>query len=466
MTPDPSGSASPEIATQSEDLVAHLRTLQEDVSAQLGEKREKLTALTRATERMNELQEQLKDLQTTQLQWTANRDERITEPGDRRQAQEALPMTPHRPWSDSAGTQDGAGKLRKAYQDLEQPQIGIGALSERTLSVADDDRTLVELRDPLTTAELGTLRVGQRQWTAERESMLHDTQAAAAKLTQLAQDFQWIQTRLSADRANLQTEVAQLNHDLQVSVEQGQNQRNELLNEIGRLEQELRGQEAALAAETKLRQADREEAQRQLAELERVDKERIGLRDERTALVSKVQSLEYDLQVRQASYEAERDHLRGQSAALGAGLSTLRADYRQLTIDHDSVLEAQTATVSRHRELQQESQAIQARLGTDKAKLQAQLQDVEKQLQADREQLQLLRASWHTWQNERNRLMDERARLEQESQAREAAFDAERKLRQTQLDNVRRRVGELETLQEARHREGPGRISGSDASRG
>jgi chromosome segregation ATPase len=144
----------------------------------------------------------------------------------------------------------------------------------------------------------------------------------------------------------------------------------------------------------------------------------------------------------------------------------LRADYRQLTVDHDSVLQAQTATVSRHRELQQESLEIQARLGEEKAKLQTQVRDIEKQLKADREQLQLLRASWHTWQNERNRLMEERSRLEQESQAREAAFEAERKLRQTQLDNLRRRVGELQTLQEARLREEPGSISGGDASRG
>jgi chromosome segregation ATPase len=442
MTPDPSNSASPEIARESDDLVAHLRTLQDDVSAQLGEKREKLSALTRATERMNELQEQLKDLQLTQLQWTAN-----PEPNYRR---------------------DGANKVRKAREDLKPPQIAIVPLPEETPGAADGKGTRIESGDefPTATAELRSLQVGQRQWTAERESMLHDTQAVAAKLTQLAQDFQWIQTRLSADKGSLQAEVAQLKHDLQLSVEQGQSQRNELLNEIERLEQELRQQEAALATETKLRQADREEAQRQLAELERVDKERTGLRDERTALQSRVQSLEYDLQVRQASYEAERDHLRDQSAALGAGLSSLRADYRQLTIDHESALQAQTATASRHRELQQESQAIQARLGAEKAKLQGQLQDIEKQLHADREQLQLLRASWHTWQNERERLMADRARLEQESQAREAAFEAERKLRQTQLDNVRRRVGELETIQEARLREEPGGISGSEASRG
>jgi len=460
MTPDPSDPAIPEIATQSDNLAAHLRTLKDSVSAQLGEKREKLTALTRATERMNELQEQLRDLQTSQLQWRANRDDTITEP------QKALPVTAPPLRGDSAGAT--TNKLRKAYEDLKQPQIASGPLPERTSSAAADEGTLVEFPAPFPTAtpELGTLRVGQRQWTDEREAMLHDPQAAAVKLTQLAQDFQWIQTHLSADNANLQTEVTQLKRDLQVSVEQAQNQRNELLNEIGRLEEELRGQEAALAAETRLRRADREEAQRQLAELERVDKERIGLRDERTALVTKVQSLEYDLQARQASYEAERDHLRGQSAALGAALSTLRADYRQLTVDHDSVLQAQTATVSRHRELQQESQEIQARLGEEKAKLQTQLRDIEKQLQADREQLQLLRASWHTWQNERNRLMEERSRLEQESQAREAAFEAERKLRQTQLDNLRRRVGELQTLQEARLREEPGSISGGDASRG
>jgi chromosome segregation ATPase len=456
MTPDPSDPAIPEIATQSDNLAAHLRTLKDSVSAQLGEKREKLTALTRATERMNELQEQLRDLQTSQLQWRANRDDTITEP------HEALPVTAPPLRGDSAGAT--TNKLRKAYEDLQQPQIATGPLSERTPSAAADEGTLVEF--PAPTPELGTLRVGQRQWTDERESMLHDPQAAATKLTQLAQDFQWIQSQLSADNANLQTEVAQLKRDLQVSVEQAQNQRNELFTEIGRLEQELREQEAALAAETRLRRADREEAQRQLAELDRVDKERIGLRDERTALVTKVQSLEYDLQVRQASYEAERDHLRGQSAALGAALSTLRADYRQLTVDHDSVLQAQTATVSRHRELQQESLEIQARLGEEKAKLQTQVRDIEKQLKADREQLQLLRASWHTWQNERNRLMEERSRLEQESQAREAAFEAERKLRQTQLDNLRRRVGELQTLQEARLREEPGSISGGDASRG
>jgi chromosome segregation ATPase len=468
MTPDPSDAATPEIAKQSDELVGHLRTLQDDISAQLGEKREKLTALSRATERMNELQEQLKDLQTMQLEWAANREERIPETDHPGESEETFPIARPRL----------ANKLRKAYEDLRQPRITPAPLSERTFGTADNDGNRVELRDPSSaaSAELGSLRVGQRQWTADRESMLEDPQAVAGRLTQLAQDFQWIQTHLSVDRANLQTEVAQLKLDLQVSIEHAEAQRNDLLNEIGRLEQDLRRQDAALAAETRLRQADREEAQRQLAELERVDQERIELKDERSALLAKVQSLEYDLQVRQASYEAERDQLRDQSAALSNSLSALRSDHRQLAIDHEAVLQAQAATVSRHRELQQESQATQARLSAEKTKLQTQLLEVEKQLQADREQLELLRASWHDWQNERERLIADRTQLEQESQAREAAFDAERKLRHTQLENVRRRVGELETIEEGRLRQErgrraeahqqPGGISGSDASRG
>jgi DNA repair exonuclease SbcCD ATPase subunit len=420
MPLDPAGAESPEMASEGGDLVASLRALQDDVSAKLGEKREKLSALTRATERMNELAEQLKSLQAAQLQWTAHRDEPIGDADDESPRNVVPLVVPRR---------------REPY-----PQ-------------------------PPTDVESSIRAIGPEEWTAERESMLHDSKAVAGHLIQLAQDVEWVQTRLRADRANLQAEVDRLKQDLQRSVEQAQELRSQLSSEIGRLEQELRQRETALTAETKLRQADREEAQRQQVELDKVTKERTGLRDERTTLLSKIQSLEYDLQVRQAAHEAERDQLRDQSASLGSVLSTLRADHRQLSIDHEAALQAQNETAAKYRELQQESQAVQARFVSEKAKLRAQLQDVEKQLQADRDQLQQLRGSWHTWQNERERLLAERARMEQESQAREAAFDAERKLRQTQLDNMRRRASELESLQNTRLREEPG-TSGSDASHG
>jgi len=433
MPPDPAGADSLEIARQGEDLVANLRALQDDVSAQLGEKREKLSALTRATERMNALAEQLKDLQDAQLQWTANREEPVANPDDddaRNVVPLIVPRQRHDPTADRRATPGNA---------LAEPIVPITPIESRPSGISPEE------------------------WTVERESMLHDPRVVSGQLAQLAQDVEWVQTRLRADRLNLQADVDRLKQDLQRSVEQAQVVRTELTTEIGRLEQELRQRETALAAETRLRQAEYEEAQRQQVELEKVTKERTGLHDERTILLSKVQSLEYDLQVRQAAHEAERDQLRDQSAAIGSVLSTLRADHRQLSIDHETALKAQNETTSRYRELQQESQAVQARLVSEKAKLRAQLQDVEKQLQAERDQLQQMRTSWHTWQNERERLLADRARLEQESAAREAAFDAERKLRQTQLDNVRRRANELESLQDVRLRDEPG-ISGSDAS--
>lgn len=436
MTPDPAGSEAPEMAGQGEDLVANLRALQDDVSAKLGEKREKLSALTRATERMNELAEQLKDLQAAQLQWTATRDEPIADTD--LDVRNVVPLKVH-------GLRYDAGPV-----------------VERTVAAA---RSRESFPEPATPPKSLTQEIGPEEWTAERESMLHDPRAVAGHLAQLAHDVEWVQTRLRADRTNLQAEVDRLKVDWQHSIEQAQSLRTELSTEIGRLDQELRQRETALAAEIKLRQADREEAQRQQVEIEKVTKERTVLRDERTTLLSKIQSLEYDLQVRQAAHEAERDQLRDQSTALGSVLSTLRADHRQLSIDHEAALQAQSETSSRYRELQQESQAVQARLVAEKTKLRAQLQEVEKQLQGDREQLQQLRASWHTWQNERERLLGERARMEQESQAREAAFDAERKLRQTQLDNMRRRASEVESLRDVRLREEPG-TSGSDASRG
>jgi chromosome segregation ATPase len=420
MPLDPAGAELPEMASEGGELVASLRALQDDVSTKLGEKREKLSALSRATERMNELAQQLKDLQAAQLRWTAHRDEPVADADD----EDAINVVPL--------------KVPHRREPFPEPPTHVGS------TIA---------------------RIAPEEWTAERESMLHDSKAVAGRLTQLAQDVEWVQTRLRADRTNLQAEVDRLKQDLQQSVEQAQALRSELTTEIGRLEQELRQRETALAAETKLRQADHEEAQRQQVELEKVTKERTGLRDERTTLLSRIQSLEYDLQVRQAAHEAERDQLRDQSAALGSVLSTLRADHRQLSIDHEAALQTQNETGAKYRALQQESQAVQARLVSEKAKLRAQLQDVEKQLQADREQLHQLRASWHTWQNERERLLADRARQEQESQAREAAFDAERKLRQTQLENIRRRASELESLQDVRLREEPG-LSGSDASEG
>jgi chromosome segregation ATPase len=471
-----------EIVKQSEELVTRLRILQEDVSAERKEKHDKLLELTRVHARLKELEDQLDKLHQAQIESTMNRQELLDERDQFRQMYESIRAAHQRLQSELVGIQEAAGQVRKSYDDLKQAHAEAGLLSARSLKAAFDDMSKVQeelrhtkeqlyraeqvrieltqkteteqaaLRDQLaaTTAELGTMQVNHRHPLGERDELYQEGQATAARLARVELESARVRGQLTSDKTNLLREVEQLKHELEASITLAEQERDELIREIGRVQQERQQVETALARETTLRQAEQEDARQKNVELERIDKERIRLRDERASLLSKVDSLEQELKVRQASFDAENSQLRDQVAVASGELGTLRIAHRQLVGEHDNALQERAVAAAREHEHEQEAQLIHARLSEDKANLVAQVHDFEKQVQLLKGELEPLRSSWHGWQAERERLLADRDRLEHEAQAREAAFKAERKLRQSQFDEVRKQVSGVEKLKEER----------------
>jgi chromosome segregation ATPase len=471
-----------EIVKQSEELVTRLRILQEDVSAERQEKHEKLLELTRVHARLKELEDQLDKLHQAQIEMAMSRQELLDERDQFRQMYENIRAAHQRLQSELVGIQEASGQLKKSYDDLKQAHGEAGLLSARSLKAAFDDMSKVQeelrqtkeqlylaeqfrieltqrtetehaaLRDQLaaTTSELGTIQVNHRHLLGERDELQQEGQATAAKLAQVELESARVRGQLSTDKANLLREVEDLKHELAASITVAEDEREELVREIGRVQQERQQVEAALAREITLRQAEQEDARQKIVELERIDKERIRLRDERGSLISRNDSLEQELKVRQASFDAENSQLREQVSVASGELGTLRIAHRQLSSEHDGTLQERAVAAARERDQQQEAQRIQARLSEDKAKLVAQVHDFEKQLQLVKGELEPLRSSWHGWQAERERLLADRDRLEHEAQAREAAYKAERKLRQSQFEEVRKQLSGVEKLKEER----------------
>ncbi len=469
-----------DVLKQSQDLISKIETLQEDVSVQLTEKKEKLMELARTHSQLQQLQRQLDDLQTAQVQWAVERQAFVDEHEQLRKAHEELTAAHVRTGSELAGALDNASQLRKAYADLKQAHAAAGLASERSLkaAAADVNRlqqelhlakdqvyqveqeriqltqkaevTQADLRDQLAavSADLRSLQVAERQWGVDREAMGQERQAALTRQAQLEREWMGVQARVTQENDKLQEQLATLQQQLQVAGDEWQGERERLLADVTRLEQEAKSFEAALLEERKGRQGDQEEGRRQREELEKVQKERERLREERAALQVKLQ----DAEVREASYDAEQAKLRDQLASVSAELGTLRVSQRQGMAEREALQQERQAAVGRQIQLEQEWQSGHARWAQEKTELQTQLTEAQHQLQIARAELLPLQASSHEWQSERERLLVDRARLQQEAQAREAAFKAERKLRQTHLEEARTQLGEMEEVREERDR--------------
>src|SRR5437016_5838684 len=128
-------------------------------------------------------------------------------------------------------------------------------------------------------------------------------------------------------------------------------------------------------------------------------------------------------------------------------LDDLQNAQLEWAMDRESLLKDRDATVRKQAELEQEWQKARAVLTDDKNRLAALNTQINQQLRAVQAELDPLKAAREKWQAERQRLIADVARLEQESQAKDSEYRADRKLLQTDLDEARKKAAELGKVQ-------------------
>jgi CheY-like chemotaxis protein len=151
--------------------------------------------------------------------------------------------------------------------------------------------------------------------------------------------------------------------------------------------------------------------------------------DERRAQLRQLEKERIEL-----SQKAETDQrkLREQQAALSKDLESLQTDQLQWAVDREGLLKERDGLSQRH------------------TKVTAQLADLTRQVQLLTTEIEPLRAARDKWQVERQRLIADLGRLEQETQAKDAQVKSDRKLLQAELDDARKQLKDTTRLQQER----------------
>src|SRR2546421_4584495 len=115
-------------------------------------------------------------------------------------------------------------------------------------------------------------------------------------------------------------------------------------------------------------------------------------------------------------YEADQKKVTAELSALKGDLDSLQSAQLEWAMDRESLLKDRDSTVRKQAELEQEWQKARAILTEDKNRLAALNTQINQQLRAVQAELDPLKAAREKWQAERQRLIADVARLEQESQ--------------------------------------------------
>ncbi|HEV2013835.1 MAG TPA: response regulator [Candidatus Dormibacteraeota bacterium] len=253
-------------------------------------------------------------------------------------------------------------------------------------------------------AHLQTLQDDMGGQLAEKESELALVQRQLAEKQQELDELQGAQLQWAMDRQTLlgQHEALKQGHvDLQQSHDRGQ-------VELGRLKDDV--------ARAKARDEERRSQLRQL------EQERIQL----------AQKFEADQKKIRADLKIAQDDLDG-----------LQSSQLQWAMDRETLLKDRDVAVAKQAQLEQEWQKARAELTQDKGRLAELTARLQQQLKAVQTELEPLKAAREKWQAERQRLIDDVARLEQGAQTADAQFKADRKLLQGQLEEARKKAADL-----------------------
>ncbi|HEX3630086.1 MAG TPA: response regulator [Candidatus Dormibacteraeota bacterium] len=146
-------------------------------------------------------------------------------------------------------------------------------------------------------------------------------------------------------------------------------------------------------------------------------------------------------------FEADQKKIRADLKSAQDDLDSLQTAQLQWAIDRETLLKDRDAAVTKQAQLEQDWQKARVDLTQDKTRLTELNSQLQQQLRALQAEIDPLKTARDKWQAERQRLVDDVARLEQATQNAEATGKADRKLLQGQLDEARKKIGELEKLQ-------------------
>ncbi|MEO6795537.1 MAG: response regulator [Candidatus Dormibacter sp.] len=458
MSPEtPKARSFADILQQNQDFIAHLQTLQDDIAAQLAQKEEELAA---AQQQMAAKQRELDEMQDAQLQWAMDRQALLDQHGSLTQAHQDLEQSHDKARVDLARLQEDVlrakgrdDERRSQLRQLEQERMQLQQKFE-----TDGKKITAELKT--VQGDLDSLQTAQLQWAMDRESLLKDRDEAVARLAQLETEWQAARADLTKQRTELTEANAKLQQQLKglqaeieplkASRDKWQTERQRLIGDVARLEQESQSSEAQFKADRKLLQTQLEEARKKGAELDKAEAEFQRVSDERSALLTKVKALEKDWQSREASIAEEKAGLKKQVQDVNAKLAATQQDYEKLKGLHDD-LAGETGRKA------EEWTAREQRLTSEKNQLKVDLERVQGQLSdmmTQTNELQSRRANESkelelAWQREKASL---KSQLEE---ARKAAgsgppssqviarYEAEKRAMQAQLDGVRTELASM-----------------------
>ena len=384
MSPEaPKARSFADILQQNQEFVAHLQTLQDDIASQLALKEKELAA---AQQQLAAKEQELNELQNAQLQWAMDRQVLLEEHSaaqkghkelqERHQRAEAELVRAQAQWAaERQAILERHDTLSQAHKDLQQGhdrvRVELGRLQEDVTRAKTRDeerrgqlRQLEQERMQLTqkfeaeqrkiAAELKTvqgdldsLQSAQLQWAMDRETLLKDRDAAVARLAQLEQEWQAARTALTGERTKLSESNTQLQQQLKslqaeldpikTARDKWQSERQRLIADVARLEQEAQTAEGQFKADRKLLQNQLEEARKKGADLDKAEAEFQRVSDERSALLTKVKALEKDWQVRETSVAEEKAALKKQVQDANAKLAATQQDYEKVKALHDDL---------------------------------------------------------------------------------------------------------------------------------
>ena len=299
----------------------------------------------------------------------------------------------------------------KSFQDiLQQNQDFIAHLQTLQDDVAsqltDKEKELAATRAQLD-ANRQALDENQKELAAVRAQLDAGQRAHGEKQKEL-DDLQNAQLQWAIDRQGLLDQhdaLKQSHQDLQGSHDRARTELNRLQEDVTR---------------SKTRDEERR------AQLRQLEQERMQLTQK---------------------YEADQKKVTAELSALKGDLDSLQSAQLEWAMDRESLLKDRDSTVRKQAELEQEWQKARAILTEDKNRLAALNTQINQQLRAVQAELDPLKAAREKWQAERMRLIADVARLEQESQAKDSEYRADRKLLQTDLDEARKKAAELGKVQ-------------------
>jgi CheY-like chemotaxis protein/chromosome segregation ATPase len=452
MTPEPSKAKSfADILQQNQEFIAHLQALQEDIGTQLEEKEKELALVKK---QVAAKQQEIDELQNSQLQWAVDRQGMLDQHESLKQGHQDLQQSHDRAQVELGRLKDDVTRAksrdeerRSQLRQLEQERMQITQKFE-----ADQKKIQADLKSAQ--EDLDSLQSSQLQWAMDRETLLKDRDSAVAKQAQLEQDWQKARVELTRDKTRLTDLTAQLQQQLKAAQaeldplkaarDKWQADRQRLIADVARLEQGAQESEAQFKADRRLLQGQLEEARKKAADLDKAEAEFQRVSDERSALLSKLKALEKDWQSREASVAEEKAAFKKQVTDATAKLAAVLQDSEKLKALHADLAGETNRKAEEWTGREQRLTSEKNQLKVDLERVQAQLSDMMSQTNEMHSQ----RASEakeldEAWKREKASL---KAQLEE---ARKAAgsgpptsqvlarYEAEKRAMQAQLDSVR-----------------------------